>query len=148
MKIGIGSDHRGFELKEKLKKYLIEKGFEVKDFGVFSSDSVDYPDIAFPLSEEVSKGKLDYGILMCYTGIGMSISANKVKGIRAALCVDEQRAELSRRHNNANILVLPAGFIDFEKAKKICDIFFKTNFEGGRHLRRIEKISKYEEERV
>ncbi len=144
MKIGIGCDHRGFELKEFIKNYLIEKKHEVVDFGTYTNDSVDYPDYAIPIGEKVSKGELDRGILICYSGIGMSIVANKVKGVYAALVHDKEEAFLSRRHNNSNVLVL-SGKTKPKIAKDIVEIWLNTEFEGGRHKRRLLKIKAYEE---
>jgi len=144
MKIAIGSDHAGFALKERLKNYLIKLNYEVKDFGTHSEESVDYPDIAFEVSRDVSNGKFDRGILICGTGIGMCIAANKVVGIRAAICWDERTAKLSRKHNDSNILCLGGRILDEEEALKIVDVWLTTEFEGGRHLRRIKKISEYE----
>ncbi len=148
MRIAIGSDHAGFKLKEMLKRQLIEKGNKVKDFGTYSEESVDYPDIAFKVAEEVSTGNFDRGILICGTGIGMCIAANKVDGIRAALCWDERSAELSRKHNNSNILCIGGRILKEKDAKKIVDIWLQTEFEGGRHLRRVKKILDYERSRT
>ncbi len=147
MKIAIGSDHAGYRLKEILKKYLVSLGHQVQDFGTYTEESVDYPDIAFRLAEEVSKGSFERGILICGTGIGMCIAANKVKGIRAALCWDERTAELSRRHNDSNVLCLGGRMLGEQKAKKIVDVWISTNFEAGRHLRRLRKIYEYERRR-
>jgi len=144
MKIGIGADHRGFFLKEELKKFLEKNNFEVKDFGTFSNEAFDYPDVAFPLGEAVKKRKIAKGILICGSGLGMSIAANKIKGIRAALCLNKEMAKMARNHNDANILVLAANFTTLRKAKEIVKTFLKEKFEGGRHLRRINKIKKYE----
>jgi len=144
MKIGIGADHRGFFLKEELKKFLEKNNFEVKDFGTFSNEVFDYPDVAFPLGEAVKKRKIAKGILICGSGLGMSIAANKIKGIRAALCLNKEMAKMARNHNDANILVLAANFTTLRKAKEIVKTFLKEKFEGGRHLRRINKIKKYE----
>jgi ribose 5-phosphate isomerase B len=135
MKIGIGADHRGFNLKEKIKEHLAKDGVDVKDFGTFSEEPSDYPD-----AESVGKGEIDRGILVCNSGIGMSISANKVKGVRAALCRDIEDAEASRRHNDANLLAIGAGKTDFEISTEIIDRWLKTPFEGGRHERRVKKI--------
>ncbi len=146
MKIGIGCDHRGYELKEFIKNYLIEKNYEIIDFGTYSNDSVDYPDYAIPIGEKVAKGELDRGILICYSGIGMSIVANKVKGVYAALVHDEEEAELSRKHNNSNILVL-SGKTETQKAKNIVELWLNTEFESGRHQKRLLKIKAYEEGR-
>lgn len=137
MKIAIGSDHGGYKLKEEIKKYL---KVSYKDFGCDSEESCDYPDYGFPVSKAVAKGEYDRGILVCKTGIGMSIVANKVKGIRAALCHTPEIAKKSREHNDANILVLAAELVDLAIAKKIIDIWLNTEFSGGRHKRRIDKI--------
>jgi ribose 5-phosphate isomerase B len=144
MKIALGADHRGVELKEKVKKYLKEKGHTVTDFGTNSLESVDYPDFGFKVSESVAKGENDRGILFCWSGIGMCISANKVKGIRAALCLNPTMAELCRQHNDTNILCLSSRFTPEAEALKIVDLWLKTEFEGGRHKKRVEKISRYE----
>ena len=140
--LALGSDHAGFELKEFLKKYLSEKGFEIVDFGTKSTESVDYPDIAHPVAKAVNDNKLEKGILICGSGNGVSIVANKYPNVRAALCWMGELAELARKHNNANILTLPARFISFEESIKIVDLFLSTTFEGGRHQTRIDKISK------
>ncbi|MEO0119220.1 MAG: ribose 5-phosphate isomerase B [candidate division WOR-3 bacterium] len=144
MKIGIGADHRGFRLKEELKKFLEENNYQIKDFGTYSEEPCDYPDFAFPLCEDLIKKKINRGILICGSGLGMSISANKVKGIRATLCLNKEMAKMARNHNNANILVLAANFTSLETAKEIVSTFLNEDFEGGRHLRRINKIRKYE----
>ncbi len=144
MKLAIGSDHRGFKLKEFLKEKL-SIAHEVADFGVFSDEQADYPDVAIPLAQGVARGEFDYGILICYTGIGMSIAANKVKGIRAAHVVDERYAIMSRKHNNANIICLPGGFIKEDEALSAVISFLETEFEGGRHQRRLAKIENYEQ---
>ena len=140
MIIAIASDHAGFELKNKLKDHLNNHGVTVEDFGTFKSESVDYPDYGILAARAVSQQRADRGIVICGSGIGMSIVANKVKGIRAALCLSEEMAELSRRHNDANVLALPGRLIDHELALKIVDRWLKTPFDGGRHLRRINKI--------
>jgi ribose 5-phosphate isomerase B len=140
MKIVIGSDHAGFELK----KFIIEhfnKLFTFEDVGTFSDESVDYPDFAHPLAEFISKGTYEKAILMCGSGNGVAITANKHPNVRAALCWNEEIAQLARLHNNANVLVLPARFITKDHAVKIIDIFFNTDFEGGRHQKRIDKIN-------
>ncbi len=139
-KIAIGSDHAGYQLKEHLIKELEKKGMEVVDFGCSSEESIDYPDYAHPVSEYVEKNKTQ-GILICGSGNGISMAANKHQEIRAALCWTEEIAELARQHNNANIVAIPARFIDRKKAEKIIDVFFKTDFEGGRHQKRVNKIS-------
>lgn len=140
MKIALASDHAGFELKEKVKKYLNNKGYQVTDLGSFSSDSSDYPDFAHPLARGVEQKIYDVGISMCGSGNGINMAANKHQGIRSALCWQTDIARLARQHNDANICALPARFIDEEKAKEIIDIFLTTKFEGGRHKKRIEKI--------
>jgi ribose 5-phosphate isomerase B len=144
MKIAIGSDHAGFRLKEIIKNFLKTKGIEVEDFGTHTEESVDYPDYAFKVAEAVSTGEFDFGILVCGTGIGMSISANKVKGIRAALCNDLYTAHASREHNNANVLCMGGRVVGDEVAKEIVNTFLNAKFEGGRHERRINKIEDYE----
>ena len=141
MKIAIGADHAGFSLKEKLKNYLQEQGHEVKDFGPSSEASVDYPDFAHPVANAVEKKEAELGLLMCGSGNGINMTANKHAGIRAALCWNAEIAKLSRQHNNANILTLPARFIEEAEAKKCADVFFSTPFEGGRHEGRVKKIA-------
>ena len=140
MKLAIGCDHAGFELKETLKKYLVDKGFELVDKGTYSLDSVDYPDFAHTVSIAIEKSEVEFGILICGSGNGISMAANKHAGIRAALCWKSEIASLARLHNNANILSLPARFISAEEAKKIVDTFLSTDFEGGRHANRVNKI--------
>ncbi|RKZ14892.1 ribose 5-phosphate isomerase B [bacterium] len=144
MRIGIGSDHRGFTLKEVLKNFLKKEGHQVVDFGTDSTNSVDYPDYAIPLAEAVARGELDRGILICNTGIGMSIAANKVKGVYAALVYHIDLASYSRLHNNSNVLCMGAEYTPPKKAEEIVKIWLKTSFEGGRHERRINKIRSYE----
>ena len=141
--IAIGSDHGGFELKNYIVKYLLEKGYAVKDYGTYSEDSVDYPDCAKPVCESVISGEAERGILIC--GIGISIAANKYKGIRAALCSNEYSAAMSRRHNDANILCMGGRVIGRELAYLITDTWLKEKFEGGRHAQRIAKIHAAEE---
>jgi len=141
MKICIGSDHAGFVLKEQLKIYLTQMNVEVIDVGTFSEESMDYPDIAHPVSDSILDGKADFGILLCGSANGVAISANKHAGIRAALCWLPEIAVLARAHNNANVLCLPARFISLETAKQIVDEFLKTSFEGGRHEKRVAKIN-------
>ena len=141
MKICIGSDHAGFVLKEQLKIYLTQLNVEVIDVGTFSEESMDYPDIAHPVSDSILDGKADFGILLCGSANGVAISANKHAGIRAALCWLPEIAVLARAHNNANVLCLPARFISLEIAKQIVDDFLKTSFEGGRHEKRVAKIN-------
>ena len=144
MKISLGADHRGFELKKKIKKYLTQLGHEITDFGTDSTEPVDYPDFGFKVAESVAKGESDFGITFCWTGNGMNIAANKVKGVRSALCLNEEMASLARSHNNANVLALASKFISEEQAKKVVDVWFATEFEGGRHIPRVEKINNYQ----
>ncbi len=140
MNIAIGSDHAGFEYKEKLKEFLAEVGYNVVDFGCSSYESCDYPDFAYPLAKSVSTGEYSFGILICGSGIGMSIVANKINGIRAANCCSVEMAKLARLHNDANILTLGARLISFELAKEIALAFLSEKFEGNRHERRKVKI--------
>lgn len=144
--IAIGSDHAGYNLKEKIKPVLRKLKFKFKDFGIRSKEiSSDYPDIAFKVAKYVSKGKSKYGILICGTGIGMSIAANKVRGIRAALCYDNKTALLSRAHNNANILTLGGRLLSWSEVNKIIEIWLRTPFsKESRHKRRVEKIERME----
>ena len=145
MKIALGADHGGFELKEEIKKHLEEKGFEIKDFGTYSTDSCDYPDYALPVAEVVAKKEFDFGILICGTGIGIGIAANKVPGIRAALCSDTFSAHATRQHNDANILTMGARVVGPGLALDIVDTFLSAKFEGDRHIKRIAKIAAIEE---
>ncbi len=140
MKIATGSDHAGFKLKEVVRKYLLEKGVEVKDFGTYNEYSVDYPDFAHPVANAVENKEVDFGIIMCGSGNGINMAANKHKGIRAALSWNAEIAKLARQHNDANILTLPGRFIEEEEALKAVDVFLETAFEGGRHQKRVEKI--------
>ena len=137
MKIVIGSDHAGFDLKNFIIEHF-NKLFTFEDVGTFSEESVDYPDFAHPLADFISKGTYEKAILMCGSGNGVAMTANKHPNVRAALCWNEEIAQLARLHNNANVLVLPARFITKDHAIKIIDIFFNTEFEGGRHQKRIE----------
>ena len=141
MNLAMASDHAGFALKQKVRAFLEEQGAKVKDFGCYSTESCDYPDFAHPLADAVEKGEFDFGIVICSTGNGICITANKHQGIRAALCWDTPLAELARQHNNANVLGMPANFISEEKALDIVRTFFTTDFEGGRHERRVSKIA-------
>ena len=141
MKIGLACDHAGFEYKEELKKYLENKNIEVADYGCFSLESVDYPDFAHKLSESIETKKNDLGIQFCGTGNGINMSANKHQGIRAALCWNTHIAEQSRLHNNANVLTMPARHLEWREIVEIVEIFINTDFEGGRHERRVNKIS-------
>jgi len=146
MKIALGSDHAGFELKEKLKRSLTARGIEVADQGTYSTDSVDYPDYARRVGEEVAAGKVERGILVCGSGIGMAIAANKVPGVRAANLTTEQEAQLSREHNDLNVLALGARLVDEQKAFQIVERWLFTQFSGGRHAQRVQKISQIERE--
>lgn len=141
MKVAIGADHAGFEYKERLKKYLQKNGYDVKDFGTNSPESADYPDFAHPVSEAVENKEFELGVLVCGSANGVAITANKHQGIRAAICWNEELAALSRQHNDANIVCLPARFVSYELAEKITDRFLKEKFEGGRHAKRVNKIS-------
>lgn len=141
MKIAIGSDHAGFELKEKVKQLLNTKSIEVEDFGTFSTDSVDYPDFAHPTANAVENKQADLGILLCGSGNGVAMTANKHQGIRAAMAWTPELARLGREHNNANILVLPARFISEELGLEIVEAYLEAHFEGGRHERRVDKIA-------
>jgi ribose 5-phosphate isomerase B len=140
LKIALASDHAGFELKNILKLYLEDKGFKIIDFGTYSPDSCDYADFAHPAAEAVENKEVDFGIVMCGSGNGINMTVNKHQKIRGALCWNVELAKLARLHNNANILSLPARFITEVEAKKCVDVFLATEFEGGRHQRRIEKI--------
>lgn len=141
MKIAMASDHAGYTLKLQLKAWLEAQGADVYDFGCYSSESCDYPDFAHPCAAAVENAEADFGVILCGTGNGISMTANKHQGVRAALCWDVPLAELARQHNNANILALPARFISEELALKITEAFFRTDFEGGRHERRVQKIA-------
>lgn len=140
-KISIASDHAGFELKEFIKNYLVNLNFIVKDFGTYSIDSMDYPDIAHPLALSIVNKESDLGIIICGSGNGVNIVVNKYKEIRSALCWNKELAELARKHNDANILALPARFISNYEAKDIVESFLNSSFEGGRHQIRVKKIS-------
>lgn len=144
MKIALGSDHGGFRLKEAIKKDLVAKGYEVVDFGSDSTDSCDYPDFAIPVARKVGSGEFDRGILICGTGIGIGITANKIKGVRAALCHDTFSAQATRNHNDANILTMGERVVGEGLALKIVETFLTSEFEAGRHQRRIDKISELE----
>lgn len=145
MKISIASDHAGLELKDYIKEYLTKKGHEVEDFGTYTKDSCDYPDFARPCAQSVANKTSELGILVCYTGIGMSMCANKVKGIRAALVTSVENAHLTKEHNNANILCLGAKDTPQDLALNIVDEFINTPFAGGRHERRVNKLMETEE---
>lgn len=139
--VAIGSDHAGFEYKVELVKWLNQKGIQVQDMGVYENKSVDYPDYAHPVASSVENGDSAFGILLCGTGNGVCMTANKHQDIRAAMCWDSDVAKLVRQHNNANVICIPARFIALELAKTLIEIFIETTFEGGRHARRVEKIA-------
>ncbi len=142
--IALGADHGGFSIKEAVRKHLDEKGIDYIDYGCYSEDSVDYAVYAKKVADEVAAGRCEKGILCCGTGIGISIAANKVKGIRAAVVTNEFCAEMTRRHNDANILAMGGRVIDSDTAVRLADIFLNTEFDGGRHARRVEQITKIE----
>ena len=139
LKIAIGADHAGFDCKVAIAKWLDDDN--LKDFGTYSPDSVDYPDFAHPVASAVENGEFDFGILVCGSANGVAITANKHQGIRAAICWTEELASLARRHNNANIVCIPARFISIEDAEKIVKTFLETDFEGGRHATRVNKMA-------
>ncbi|MCX8057704.1 MAG: ribose 5-phosphate isomerase B [Ignavibacteria bacterium] len=145
MKVAIGSDHAGFKLKEKLKAFLTQKGFEVLDKGCFSEESCDYPDYGEAVALEVVNNNCDFGCVICGTGIGISIAANKIPGIRAALCTSKEMAQLAKAHNNANIIAIGARINLQDSPEEILEAFINSKFEGGRHERRINKITNIEE---
>jgi ribose 5-phosphate isomerase B len=144
MKIAIAADHAGFALKEQLRRQLAEDGHEVVDFGTNSVDSCDYPDYAQPVAREVAQGRSDRGILVCSTGIGMSIAANKVDGVRAAPAQSEDEVRMTREHNDANVLTIGAKYLDQGQAMNLVHVFLDTEFSGGRHARRVAKIAQLE----
>ena len=145
MNIVVCSDHRGFRAKECIKGVLLKAGHTINDFGANDATSCDYPDLAIPAACSIAEGVNDAGVMICGTGIGMSIAANKVRGIRAALCHDELGAELARKHTNANVLCLPADLLGEELLKRVVEVWLNTPFEGGRHQRRLEKVQQYEQ---
>ena len=140
-KLAVVSDHAGFFLKKKVLKYLVKEGYEVKDFGCFSAEPVDYPDYGHPFAQAISEGKYDFGISVCGSGNGINMVANKHQGIRSALCWNEEISRLARAHNDANICALPGRFISESEALLIVKTFLNTSFDGGRHTIRVEKIS-------
>lgn len=144
MRIALGADHAGFELKQKIKEYLAKQGYDVKDEGTLSTDSVDYPDFARSVGQDVTDGNAERGILVCGSGIGMAIAANKVPGVRAANVSTEYEAQMSREHNDANVLAVGARILDEALALKIVDKWLGTEFAGGRHQKRVDKISQIE----
>ena len=144
--IALASDHGGFKLKEHIKAYLVSRGYECQDFGCDSLDSCDYPVFGAAAARAVADGTCDRGIVICTTGIGISISANKVRGIRCALCSEPLSAEMTRRHNDANMLAMGAGIVGPNMAERIVEVFLNTPFEGGRHQRRVDLITALEQE--
>ena len=144
MKIAMGCDHGGFAMKEDLKAYLTEQGHEVKDCGCYSTASCDYPEFGEAAARAVAEGECQMGIVVCTTGIGISIAANKVKGIRCAHCPDVLSAEMTRRHNDANVLAIGAGMVGLNVSKRMADVFLATEFEGGRHQRRVDRMMEIE----
>ena len=145
MKISIACDHGAFDLKERLKAHLIEQGHQVADCGTHSTDSCDYPDFGIAAAKLVADGSCERGVVLCTTGIGMSMAANKVKGVRCALCHETLSAEMTRRHNDANVLAMGAGVTGGNLAERILDVFLSTDFEGGSHQRRIDKMMEAEQ---
>jgi ribose 5-phosphate isomerase B len=143
-KIPIASDHAGFEMKERLEAWLEEHGYDVEDLGTDSPASSDYADFAHPLAGKISRGEASRGVLLCGTGLGMSYVANRYPHVRAAVAWSPEIAELSRKHNNANVLVLPSRFVSPDDAGRILEVFLSTEFDGGRHVRRVEKIEREE----
>lgn len=139
--VAIGADHAGYEYKTVIVDFLQQKGFQVKDFGTYNHDSVDYPDFAHPVANAIESGEASCGILICGSGNGVAITANKYQGIRAAICWQADIARLAREHNNANILCIPARFVSTPAAEEMVNIFLTTNFEGGRHEKRVDKIA-------
>ena len=144
MKVAIGSDHAGFELKEELKVFLEKKAVTLTDVGTYSLDSVDYPVYAEKVAQRVAEGFCDFGILICGSGLGMAVAANKLPGIRAVTCLDAYSAKLSREHNDANVLTLGSRLIDYNHAKEIAELWLNTKFLGGRHTRRVQEIADLE----
>jgi ribose 5-phosphate isomerase B len=144
MRIAVGSDHRGFQVKQRIIKLLSQWGHQISDEGTYTSDSIDYPDIASSVGQKVSLGEVDRGILVCGTGIGMAIAANKFRRVRAATCHDELTAEMCRRHNDVNVLCLAGDLLGERNLESLIEIWLTTDFEGGRHARRIRKIREME----
>jgi len=144
MKIALGADHRGYKVKDSIKEHLEKAGHETEDFGTNSEESVDYTDFAIKVGESVARKKSDRGILVCWTGIGMCIAANKVRGVRAASCLSKEAAQLTRQHNDSNVLCISAKFTPEDQLFEIVDTWLKTEFEGGRHIPRVKKITDYE----
>lgn len=148
MIIAIGSDHRGFGHKQAVGDQLRRRGITVRDFGCIGPESTDYPDLAFPVGEMVARGDADLGVLICGSGIGVSIAANKVRGVRASLCFDEVQARTTRQHNDSNVLCLSGDGTDLATALRVLDAWLDSSFEGGRHQRRVDKITGYEAEHL
>ncbi len=144
MKLALACDHGAYELKESIKKHLTEKGLEFTDYGCYSKESVDYPVFAFKAAKAVADQECDLGIICCTTGLGVSMAANKVKGVRAAVCTNEMLAEMTRRHNNANVICMGQNVVSPELANQLVDIFISTEFEGGRHERRVNLLTDIE----
>ncbi len=144
MKIALAADHGAYELKDSVKKHLEEKGIEYIDYGCFSKESVDYPKYAYIAASAVAKKECSFGVICCTTGLGVSMAANKVKGVRAAVCTNEMLAEMTRRHNNANVICMGQNVVSPELANKMVDIFISTEFEGGRHERRVSLLTDIE----
>ena len=144
MKIAVAADHAGFALKEQLRRRLAQEGHEVVDFGATSAESCDYPDFAQPAARDVAQGRSDRGILVCSTGIGMAMAANKIAGVRAAPAQSEDEVHMTREHNDANVLTLGAKYLDEERALDLIHVFLNTEFAGGRHARRVAKIAQLE----
>ena len=144
MKIAVAADHAGFALKEQLRRRLAQEGHEVVDFGATSAESCDYPDFAQPAARDVAQGRSDRGILVCSTGIGMAMAANKIAGVRAAPAQSEDEVRMTREHNDANVLTLGAKYLDEERALDLIHVFLNTEFAGGRHARRVAKIARLE----
>lgn len=145
MRIVVASDHAGFERKEEIKEYLISKNIEIIDVGCFDKESVDYPDYGFLAATKVAKKEVDYGFVFCFTGIGIGIAANKIRAIRCATVTNVDQVEMSRRHNNVNMLSIGAKYVDKDLAIQLIEAFLNTPFEGGRHLRRVEKLDNHKE---
>ncbi len=145
MRVSIGSDHAGFALKEQVKRYLTDAGHDVTDVGTHAEESVDYPDFARAVGEAVASGAAERGVLVCGSGLGMAIAANKVPGVRAVQVMDAEMAEMARRHNDANVVTLAGRYIGPARAESIVDVFLGTEFEGGRHARRVDKITALDE---
>jgi ribose 5-phosphate isomerase B len=144
MKIAVAADHAGFEAKEKVRHHLESQGYEIVDCGTNGPDPVDYPTYAAAAAKKVSRGECEHGVMLCGTGIGMAIAANKFKGVRAAVCYDTFSTEMARRHNDANVLCLGARSLDLKKIVELVDLYLKTPFEGGRHQRRVDEIRSLE----